>query len=166
MRLPTLHSETLRLETELSSLERLGILVDAPPPYYEAIEGTESERMVLRASGLAAMHSGIILVYLREFEVEVPEKGQALVAAERRSYSAVLRGFGSIARLDSGHISHSQTPHVHTAWPDSVGLDPPEIPISAPVELGNFVMRIERWRVENVHALPHHPGSIEDVRIP
>jgi hypothetical protein len=165
-RLPTLYSEIERLEKEIRSHEDLGILVDAPPPVIEWYSGDATRPPRISVSGVAAMHSGILIVYLRDLDIQEQDKGPALVISEERSYSAILQGHAIIVRLDSGHISHSHAPHLHTAFTDIIGIDPPPMPLTYPIELGNFIARMEDWRMENHNILPIFPASVANARLP
>jgi len=166
VRSPTLQSELSRLEAELNTLERKGVLVDVPYPHYEAFEADEQNPPSLRVSGIAAMNSNILIAYVRDFDLHQPGKGPALVIDEERSYSAVLQGEGTIVRFDSGHATHSPNPHLHTSWTSLAELEPPTMPLASSIELGNFIDRIEDWRLDHLHHLPTYPASLANVRWP
>ena len=166
MRRQTLHAELLRLETELSTLDRKGVLVDAPYPVYERLESDASHPPGLRVRGFAAMNNGIVILYTRDLDLEERKKGHSLVIGEARSYSAVNQGVGTIIRVDSGHASHNQTPHSHTAWTDLVGVEPPSMPPRTRIELGDFISRVEEWRMDNLSILPIFPASLANARLP
>jgi hypothetical protein len=70
----------------------------------------------------------------------------------------------AIMRYDSGHISHSQRPHVHADWPKRLGLAFPDLRIEQPVDLSDFVLAIERWREEHRDILPPDPPDLGRVR--
>ena len=110
------------------------------------------------------MRNGIVLLYVRDFGVVRPAKGPVLVEDEYRSFSAVLQGADVIMRYDSGHISHSQRPHVHADWPKRLGLAFPELRIEQPIDLRDLVIAIERWREEHRHILPPDPPELSSVR--
>jgi len=151
------------LEAQIASLERAGVLVDAPLPAHSRHvleDGTER----FQVDGAAAMRNGIVLLYLRDFGITRPAKGPVVVEDEYRSFSAALQGADVIMRYDSGHISHSQRPHVHADWPKRLGLAFPELRIEQPVDLSDFVISIERWREEHRHILPSDPPELGRVR--
>lgn len=167
MRYPTLYSELEQLESELATLERKGVLIDVPLPRYGSVEEASNSRLRrLRVSGVATMHSGIIITYLRDLFLEMPPKGEALVIDEERSYSAILQGEDTIIRFDSGHTTHSPDPHQHQAWTTLTDIDSPTMPLASSLELGNFIGRIEEWRMDHLAWLPTYPASIENARWP
>lgn len=162
-RTPTLHAEIERLEAQLASLERAGVLTDAPlPSHSRHITSDGIERF--QVDGAAAMRNGIYLIYLRDFGISRPAKGPVVVEDEYRSFSAVLQGGEVILRYDSGHISHSQRPHVHADWPKRLALAIPELRIELPVDLSDFVVSIEAWRERHLHMLPPNPPELRRVR--
>jgi hypothetical protein len=150
------------MENELSSHERKRVLVDVPDPIYEP--GPKNEFV---ARGVAAMNSGIVILYRRDFELGKSLIRRVIIKQERRSYSAVLQGEGTIIRCDSGQVTHSPDPHVHTQLTDFTdNIQPPTMPLASPVELGNFIERVEEWRLEHLDYLPDSPGSVANARIP
>jgi len=112
------------------------------------------------------MHSGIIIAYLRDLDLEQLAEGEALVIDEARSYSAVVQGEDTIIRFDSGHVSHKPDPHLHNAWTTLRDVDPPPMPLASPIELGNFISRIEEWRLDHLDRLPYYPASVAKARLP
>jgi hypothetical protein len=150
------------MENELSSHERKGFLVDVPDPLYEP---TGKHDFVAR--GVAAMNSGILIFYRRDFRIRKTLLRKTVITSEKRSYSAVLQGEGTIVRFDSGQVTHSPDPHMHTQLSDFTDdIRPPTFPLASPVELGHFIERIEEWRFDHLDYLPESPGSVANARIP
>lgn len=166
MRSPTLDSELSRLITELNTLERKGVLVEAPHPRYQWLEAERGNPLGLRVTGIAAMHSNIVIAYARQFALDEPEKGPTLVIDEDRNYSAILQGEGIIIRFDSGHATHNTHPHLHIGTTSLPEWDPPTMPLASPIELGNFMERIEDWRFDHLDRLPIYPATLVNVRWP
>jgi hypothetical protein len=151
---------------ELGTLERKGVLVEVPHPQYLWVEPEGAIPLGLRVSGIAAMHSNIVITFVRELVIEEPRKGPRVVIDEGRSYQAILQGEGIIIRFDSGHATHNTDPHLHVGVTTMPDWDPPTMPLASPIELGNFIERIEDWRLDNGHRLPVYPATLEDVRWP
>lgn len=149
------------MENELSSHERKGVLVHVPEPLYEPVFANG-----FVARGVAAMNSGIVILYRRDLKLGRSLLRKVIIKHEKRSYSAVLQGEATIIRFDSGQVTHRPDPHVHTQWTDLRGIDPPAMPLASPVELGNFIERINEWRLEHLDYLPESPGSVANARMP
>jgi hypothetical protein len=149
------------MENELSSHERMGVLVDVPYPLYEPVGKHD-----FVARGVAAMNSGILIFYRRDFKLRRSWNLKQVIATEKRSYSAVVEGEGTIIRFDTGQVTHNPDPHLHTQWTDFRDIAPPPMPLASPIELGNFIERIDAWRLEHLDYLPDLPGSIANARIP
>lgn len=149
------------MENELSSHGRKGALIEVPDPLYEP-----SGKGQFVARGVAAMNNGIVIVYRRNFRIRKPLLRREIITDESRSYSAVLQGEGIIIRFDSGQVTHNPDPHLHSQITELKDLEPPTMPLASPIELGNFIERIDEWRHDNLQFLPDSPGSLEDVRLP